>query len=1230
MNADAKLDLLWVLVCSGQVLFMQAGFCLFETGLARAKNSINVAAKNIADFCVASLCFWLVGFGLMFGVSQYGWFGTTPMMPWRTMDASSMSFFLFQVVFCGTATTIVSGAAAERLKFRGYLLISVMVSGLVYPISGHWVWGGALLGGPGGWLETLGFVDFAGSTVVHGVGAWVSLATILVIGPRLGRFSRHGRILASSLPSAVIGVMVLWFGWLGFNGGSTLRLDESVPAILVNTCLSASAGGAICLTLSIVGRRQLDIGPAINGIVAGLVAITACCHVVTASESIVIGGAAGLICIFATKAMECLKIDDVVGAIPAHGVAGVWGTLCVAIFGASELLPSGYDRWHQFGIQCLGVLSIFAWAFGASFVVLSSVNAFFPLRVSRKDEYRGLNMTEHDANTEWADLLMGMNRHHRSGHFSGRVAEEPFTEVGQIATMYNRVIARVESEMASRLTAEKRYRQIYENCVEGIYQSSLDGRILNANDAMLRLLGYQNLESLRSRDATTVVDHYIDVNRRATFVDKIMVSGVVSDFRSKIRDTTSSERWISENARLVRDEDGQPAYFEGMAIDITERMTADQLQIEKEQAESANEAKSQFLASMSHEIRTPLNGIVSMLELLNDLQANDDADANRQRKRYIRFAQQSSASLMQLINNVLDLSKIEAGKLELESVPYRLRDVVDEAIESLFHQSRQKGLRLAAEVDPHLPELVCGDPGRVRQVLVNLISNAIKFTQQGDVRVVVDSRDTASDVHQTTASPTIHFQVIDDGIGLNPQRQDAIFESFVQADASTTRHHGGTGLGLAICRQLVRSMAGDIGVQSTLGEGSTFWFSLPMTSVGDASSLSIVPSNEFVPSTIISDLNVLFLAVRHAESESLHGHLVNWNAKVTWAETRRACSECLESHSPFKVLIVEQSCLSMYHDIESLRNIPSRFLVGEHPESAMFSGVIEEPVRASAMLDQIVSKVCLGSPAVDAPGRASDDFKVIPFGDARSLLIVDDNEINRIVASELVRSMGFEPICASSGQEAIEVMKQNSIEAILMDCEMPGMDGVTTTRRLRRMHADQDLARDSHDSLCIIALTAQAVIQDRQKCLDAGMDAYLTKPISRPMFVSVLQRLLMKESASVLAQPIDYQVVVDRCGGNPTAAREVIALFSQHLVQETEKLTTAMRNGNHEELRSTSHRMKGMAANVSAMSVARASAKIEKWATEPKTDESTDDYLRELDMSVSETLSWIENCLESL
>ncbi|MDA0266761.1 MAG: ammonium transporter [Cyanobacteria bacterium] len=441
------IDTLWLLLCSGLVFLMQAGFMCLESGLTRSKNSINVAVKNLVDFGVSAGLFWLFGYGVMFGSSQAGWFGGTGFAPTFSDQPSQAVFFLFQMMFCGTATTIVSGAAAERLKFQAYLVLSIFLSGIIYPFFGHWAWHGIASGSEAGWLENIGFVDFAGSTVVHSVGAWFGLAVVLVVGARQGRFASKGqsnRIQGSNLPFSVLGAMLLWFGWIGFNGGSTLALNDQVPGIVVNTVMAGVAGMLTAAILSSFQRRVVEVEQLINGSLAGLVAVTACCHVINEPLAMIVGGTGAAIALLASQLLDHWQIDDAVDAFPVHGAAGMWGTLCVGLFGQLDLIGTGLSRGNQVMVQLFGVGVAAIWTFGLAWGVLTLVNKVFPLRISLEEEEIGLNVSEHHAKTETYDLFQVMDYQARTNDLSQRVPVEPFTEVGHIATRYNQVIGAFE------------------------------------------------------------------------------------------------------------------------------------------------------------------------------------------------------------------------------------------------------------------------------------------------------------------------------------------------------------------------------------------------------------------------------------------------------------------------------------------------------------------------------------------------------------------------------------------------------------------------------------------------------------------------------------------------------------------------------------------------------------------------------------------------------------------
>jgi ammonium transporter len=447
------IDILWVLIAAALVFLMQAGFTALESGLVRSKNSINVAAKNFADFLVTAVIFFLFGYALMFGVSSAGWIGHDSFAFGGGGDAFSAAFFVFQLGFVATAVTIISGAVAERMRFWGYLVIAVLVAAVIYPVFGHWAWA-SISGGEPGWLEDIGFRDFAGSTVVHSVGGWVALAAVLVIGPRIGRFGASSfKIHGHDIPMTTVGVFILWFGWFGFNGGSTLALTDEVPSIILNTVISAAFGGTVALLLSAWRDARPDVLVIMNGALAGLVGITASANAVSAGEAAGIGAVAGAVMFGAMLLLERFEIDDAVGAVPVHLCAGIWGTIAVAFFADLDVLGSGLGRLEQLGAQLLGVVVVFAWAFGLGYVVMRLVNSRFPLRIDEQGERLGLNVAEHGASTELVDLLTEMDEQRTLGDFSRPVNVEPHTEVGQIAGQYNRVLDDIATETKRREAA---------------------------------------------------------------------------------------------------------------------------------------------------------------------------------------------------------------------------------------------------------------------------------------------------------------------------------------------------------------------------------------------------------------------------------------------------------------------------------------------------------------------------------------------------------------------------------------------------------------------------------------------------------------------------------------------------------------------------------------------------------------------------------------------------------
>ena len=403
-NAVA-IDTVWTLVAAFLVFFMQAGFAMVEGGFTRAKNAANIMMKNLMDFSIGSIAFWAIGFGIMFGADAIGLFGKDGFFlsggdPTTKEGLWELAFWMFQVVFAATAATIVSGAMAERTKFSGYLVYSVFITALVYPVVGHWIWGG-------GWLSNLGFTDFAGSTVVHSVGGWAGLAGAIILGPRAGKYIRlNGKTTVKAIPGhniplAALGVFILWFGWFGFNSGSTTAgTDLTIATIAVTTNLAAAAGAIGSLFYSWLRFGKPDPSMALNGALAGLVAITAGCAFVSPVSAIIIGLAAGVLVVVSVEFFEkILNIDDPVGAVSVHGVCGAFGTIAVGLFaqeaygGINGLFFGGGIR--LLGVQLLGVVSVFAWTFVVCLGIFAVIKKTIGLRVKPEEELRGLDIGEH-------------------------------------------------------------------------------------------------------------------------------------------------------------------------------------------------------------------------------------------------------------------------------------------------------------------------------------------------------------------------------------------------------------------------------------------------------------------------------------------------------------------------------------------------------------------------------------------------------------------------------------------------------------------------------------------------------------------------------------------------------------------------------------------------------------------------------------------------------------------
>jgi PAS domain S-box-containing protein len=779
-----------------------------------------------------------------------------------------------------------------------------------------------------------------------------------------------------------------------------------------------------------------------------------------------------------------------------------------------------------------------------------------------------------------------------------RANGEPFSAEVDITTMdvssgamYVAVVRDVtERERAREALAvsEERFRNSFELAAIGMALISLQGTWLRVNRTLAQLLGYPETDLIFRKVRLVVHPDDLHIDRPQL---EQLVRGEIESYRVEKRffHADASVIWVLQTVSIVRSPDGEPLYFVAQVHDITrEKEIAGELQKARDAAIDSARMKSSFLANMSHEIRTPMNGVIGMTDLLLD------TPLDREQREFAETIRQSAESLLTIINDILDFSKIEAGKLAFESIPFDLRETVESVVASFARSAGAKGLELACLTESDVAAKVVGDPGRFRQILVNLIGNAVKFTEKGEVVVRV------SRVEDREDEQTVRVSVSDTGIGIDEETRDRLFQAFSQADVSTTRRFGGTGLGLAISRQLVGMMGGDIELESRPNEGSTFSFTahLPKQST---QSPSRIETARLPRRVLVADDN-------ETNRRILHHQLSSWGIADVAVDSGSAALEELRraaaSGRPFDLLLLDMQMPGM-DGLSTARAVRSDAQIAavqimlvsslgsrEETSLALQQKVIDaslmKPIRQSQLFDAILS---LRSEAMtqQRPEEVAATGSVIS---SARILLAEDNPVNQRVASRQLEKLGYKVDIVDNGAEAVETIRSGKQwDVILMDCQMPVMDGYRATAEIRKLEG-----RERHTP--IVAMTANAIEGDRERCIAAGMDDYIAKPVRADELSAVLRRwnpsATPTDEATLDGDKLKMLREVGAASGDEGFLDEILQLFFSDATERIERLQEAVREQDATLLWKEAHALRSGSGNVGAVTLVSLTGEIER------------------------------------
>ncbi len=796
-----------------------------------------------------------------------------------------------------------------------------------------------------------------------------------------------------------------------------------------------------------------------------------------------------------------------------------------------------------------------------------------------------------------------------------------------VLAVYLDVSQRVAAEKALR-ESEELFRTVSTLAPVGIFRLNAGGRVVYGNQRMEEITGWKHEQAADYGYLQAV--HPDDREGLMKLLESAAQSDGVALHSFRCVTPEGRMLWVDSHFRALRTEDRRLTGFIGVLEDVTERReTQERLREAKEAAEAASRAKSEFLANMSHEIRTPMNGILGMTELALD------TDLSLDQREYLDMVKSSAESLLGIINDILDFSKIETGRLELESVPFSLLDCIESALQPIALRAQQKGLEVTWALLGDVPEALIGDPSRLRQILINLAGNAVKFTKEGEVSVRAELLSSAENTVR------IRFSVSDTGIGIPKEMQQQIFDAFSQADSSTTREFGGTGLGLSISARLIQLMKGEIKLDSTPGRGSTFTFTVPFA-IGLA-------ADTRGPATLHPELlNIKVLAV---DDNEINRHLLMrllpmWGLQPICAENGTAALELfrksLEDGAPFPLVLLDQHMPGM-SGCEVAAKI--RQLAGKEPVALVIlssaPGSVDQATLNALQIERPLAKPLRRAALREAILHAlkpPDQRAGIPIFDPAKektsglrLLLAEDNSVNQKLARSLLEKMGHHVTLALNGREAVELLEQQQFDLVLMDIQMPVMGGVEATRMIRERERRAGLRTP------IIALTAHAMKGDAEKYLRAGMDGYVSKPTNADFLRAEINRLtkgieqVEKNTMTASEQnssqsEIDPAELLARVENDRELLRDLLAIFKEELPRHLLAIREAVESNDDARIAVVAHTLKGMLLNVAANRAASAAARLEKLARERRKSEYQEALAR-LESDARNLLPQLNACL---